>query len=143
MAPAGRPEIGHPINVRLGDELLTAVDAKAHRLGQSRAGLIRTILADYLLTNATIRVNHNGGFMADLIADDPEDTWLTRKQVANRQKMPEATLAQWASGPERRGPKFAKFGKHVRYRLDHVIAWENAQFSDNDDQADSAPDMTD
>jgi predicted DNA binding CopG/RHH family protein len=46
MAPAGRPEIGQPINVRLGDGLLAAVDAKASRLGVSRAELIRTLLED-------------------------------------------------------------------------------------------------
>ena len=50
MSPAGRPEIGQPINVRLGDELLAAVDAKAQRLGTSRADMIRMILADQLLT---------------------------------------------------------------------------------------------
>jgi hypothetical protein len=76
------------------------------------------------LKNASYRVNHNGGFMA-------EDQWLTRKQVAAREQMAEATLAQWGSGRERRGPKFAKFGRHVRYRLSDVIAWENAQFSDD------------
>jgi hypothetical protein len=70
-------------------------------------------------------------FMADLIADSPENRWLTRKQLSNREQVPEATLAQWASGSERRGPKFAKFGRHVRYRLSDVIAWENAQFSDD------------
>jgi hypothetical protein len=42
------PEIGQPINVRLGDELLAAVDAKAHRLGYSRAEVIRLILSDAL-----------------------------------------------------------------------------------------------
>jgi hypothetical protein len=45
---AGRPEVGTPINVRLGDELLAAVDAKANRLGVSRAELIRMLLADSL-----------------------------------------------------------------------------------------------
>jgi hypothetical protein len=46
MSPAGRPEIGKPINVRLGDELLAAIDAKANRLGYSRAEVIRMLLAD-------------------------------------------------------------------------------------------------
>jgi predicted DNA binding CopG/RHH family protein len=50
MSPAGRPEIGQPINVRLGDELLVAVDAKAERLGISRAEMIRTILDDYFVS---------------------------------------------------------------------------------------------
>lgn len=50
MSPAGRPEIGQPINVRLGDELLAAVNAKADAIGISRAEMIRMILADNLLT---------------------------------------------------------------------------------------------
>lgn len=49
MSPAGRPEIGQPINVRLGDELLAAVDARADQLGMTRAELIRMLLADQLL----------------------------------------------------------------------------------------------
>ena len=53
MSPAGRPEIGQPINIRLGDELLAAVDAKAHRLGISRVELIRTLLADRLADEMT------------------------------------------------------------------------------------------
>lgn len=48
MSPAGRPEIGQPINVRLGDKLLEAVDAKAKRLGESRAEVIRMLLTDSL-----------------------------------------------------------------------------------------------
>lgn len=48
MSPAGRPEIGQPINVRLGNELLAAIDAKANRLGMSRAELIRMLLEDRL-----------------------------------------------------------------------------------------------
>lgn len=48
MSPAGRPEIGQPINIRLGDDLLAAVDAKARSIGISRAEVIRTILADNL-----------------------------------------------------------------------------------------------
>jgi predicted DNA binding CopG/RHH family protein len=47
MTPAGRPEIGQPINIRLGDALLAAVDAKAARQGFSRAETIRLILDDY------------------------------------------------------------------------------------------------
>ena len=62
-----------------------------------------------------------------------QDEWLTRQEVADRTKVPIATLAQWGSGEDRKGPKFAKFGRHVRYRLADVIAWENAQFGDQAD----------
>jgi hypothetical protein len=55
-----------------------------------------------------------------------ENTWLTRQELAKREKLPPATLAQW--GSQGKGPKYAKFGRHVRYRLSDVIAWENAQF---------------
>jgi hypothetical protein len=59
-----------------------------------------------------------------------EDTWLTRQEVADREKLPPATLAQW--GSQGKGPRYAKFGRHVRYRLSDVIAWENAQFGGDD-----------
>jgi hypothetical protein len=36
------------------------------------------------------------------------------------------TAAEWAS--KGTGPRYAKFGKHVRYRLSDVIDWEGRQF---------------
>ena len=54
-----------------------------------------------------------------------EDYWLTRLEVAERLRVPEKTLAQWAC--QGKGPKYAKFGRHCRYRLSDLIAWENAQ----------------
>ena len=51
-----------------------------------------------------------------------EDYWLTRVEVSERLRVPEKTLAQWAS--QRKGPKYARFGRHCRYRLSDVIAWE-------------------
>lgn len=44
MSPAGRPEIGDPINVRLGD-LLPQVDKLAAAYGWSRAVTIRHLIA--------------------------------------------------------------------------------------------------
>lgn len=44
MTPVGRPEIGQPINVRLGDGLLTRVDAYAATYEISRAEAIRRML---------------------------------------------------------------------------------------------------
>jgi hypothetical protein len=52
---------------------------------------------------------------------------LQRPDLSKRWKVPEATLSQWAS--QKRGPKYARFGRHVRYRLSDVIDWENAQLS--------------
>lgn len=41
----GRPEVGTPINIRLGDELLPRVDAEAALRGQTRAATIRGLVA--------------------------------------------------------------------------------------------------
>jgi hypothetical protein len=42
------------------------------------------------------------------------------------QRLPVGTLADWAS--KGTGPPYATFGKHVRYRLADLIAWESTQF---------------
>jgi hypothetical protein len=60
----------------------------------------------------------------DFEANPP--VWLTRRELSDREKIPVATLAQWACTGQ--GPKYARFGRHVRYRLSDVIAWENEQF---------------
>ncbi len=44
MSPAGRPEIGQPINVRLGDKLLATLDAYAAREAISRAEALRGVV---------------------------------------------------------------------------------------------------
>lgn len=59
-----------------------------------------------------------------------QETWLTRQELAERWKMPPATLAQWAS--QGRGPAYATFGRHVRYALSEVIAFEHAHTAARD-----------
>lgn len=44
MSPVGRPEVGQAINVRLGDVLLSHVDAYAYRVGIKRAQAVRRLL---------------------------------------------------------------------------------------------------
>lgn len=56
------------------------------------------------------------------------EQWLTRDEVAERLKIPVSTIKYWAS--QRKGPRFARFGNHCRYRLSDVIAWEDAQFGE-------------
>lgn len=51
--------------------------------------------------------------------------WLTRDELVARIRVPKSTAETWARLGK--GPQFAKFGRHVRYRLSDVIAWENAQ----------------
>lgn len=54
------------------------------------------------------------------------ETWLTRQELADRWKMPPATLAQWAS--QGRGPVYVKLGgRQVRYALSDVLAYEQSQ----------------
>lgn len=50
------------------------------------------------------------------------NVWLTREQVAGRLRIPPKTLAEWAS--KRIGPRYARFGRHVRYLLRDVLEWE-------------------
>ncbi|WP_030515495.1 AlpA family transcriptional regulator [Nocardia sp. NRRL WC-3656] len=61
------------------------------------------------------------------------DYWLTREEVAERLKLPVSTLAQWAY--HGRGPRFARMGKHARYQLADLIAWEQTQFAGGSDAA--------
>lgn len=58
------------------------------------------------------------------------EIWLTRQELAQRWKMPPATLAQWAS--QGRGPDYAVFGRHVRYALSVVAAFEASQTAARD-----------
>lgn len=44
MTPAGRPEIGTPVNVRLGADLLAQVDQYAAAESVSRAEAIRQLV---------------------------------------------------------------------------------------------------
>jgi predicted DNA-binding transcriptional regulator AlpA len=59
--------------------------------------------------------------------DDNSDRWLTRRELADRYGLPVKTPAEWAS--KGTGPRYAKFGRHVRYRLSDVIDWEKDQFA--------------
>lgn len=56
--------------------------------------------------------------------------WLSRAELADRLGIPPSTLARWASRRPRYGPDYALFGRHARYRLDRVIAWETQQLND-------------
>ncbi|WP_138843656.1 helix-turn-helix transcriptional regulator [Rhodococcus pyridinivorans] len=53
------------------------------------------------------------------------DRFLSRQEVADRYGIPARTLDQWASLGK--GPRFIKIGRYARYRLEDVVAWENAQ----------------
>jgi predicted DNA-binding transcriptional regulator AlpA len=54
-----------------------------------------------------------------------DNIWLSRPELSKRINVAPQTLAQWAV--QRRGPRYAKFGRHVRYSLADIVAWEAAQ----------------
>lgn len=56
MSPAGRPEVGKPINVRLPDDLLADLDSYAARRDESRAEVIRRAVKQYLWDDEMARV---------------------------------------------------------------------------------------
>lgn len=61
--------------------------------------------------------------------ENPMDRWISRQELADRYGLPVKTPAEWAC--KGTGPRYAKIGKYVRYRLGDVIDWEQAQFSDH------------
>jgi len=56
------------------------------------------------------------------------DKHLSPKDLAEREDVPLATVYVWNSRGE--GPRYLRIGKHVRYRLADVIAWENTRYDD-------------
>jgi predicted DNA-binding transcriptional regulator AlpA len=60
--------------------------------------------------------------------ENADDRWLTRQELADRYGLPVKTPAEWAS--KGTGPRYAKFGRHVRYLLSDVMDWERKQFAE-------------
>jgi hypothetical protein len=60
------------------------------------------------------------------VMDKQESIWLSRMELAQRLGVPVKTPAEWAT--KGTGPRYARFGKHVRYQLVDVVAWEKSQF---------------
>jgi hypothetical protein len=62
------------------------------------------------------------------MTNTPDKTWLTRTEFAERIGVPAKTTAEWAT--KGTGPRYARFGRHVGYRLSDVIARENERLSE-------------
>ena len=60
------------------------------------------------------------------MAESTENTWLSRQELADRYGVPVKTPAEWAC--KGTGPRYAKFGRYVRYRFSDVIDWERQQY---------------
>lgn len=52
---------------------------------------------------------------------------LTIKALAEREGVPVATVYRWNTRGD--GPRYLKIGKHVRYRLSDVEAWERTRLA--------------
>ena len=62
------------------------------------------------------------------MSNNIHERWLSRGELADRLGLPVKTLARWAS--KGTGPLYARMGRHVRYRLSDVLAWEAARVED-------------
>ncbi|WP_228539374.1 helix-turn-helix domain-containing protein [Nocardia sp. XZ_19_385] len=56
------------------------------------------------------------------------EQWLSTDEVSMRLKIPKKTLAAWAG--RSRGPRFARMGRHRRYREADLEAWERQRLAD-------------
>lgn len=61
--------------------------------------------------------------------DNAEERWITRQELADRYGLPVKTPAEWAT--KGTGPRYAKIGRHVRYRMSDVMSWERAQLTED------------
>ncbi len=52
---------------------------------------------------------------------------LTPKDLSERYEVPIGTVYDWNS--EGTGPRYLKIGKHVRYVMADVIAWERTRYA--------------
>lgn len=100
VTPAGRPEIGQPINIRLGDELLAQVDKMALAYGWSRAMAIRHLVAMGIDAERKARVP--GGNPAGSGPNPPSDDDGVRRIEAVQTAVVSAinTLGEILVGPE-------------------------------------------
>lgn len=56
-----------------------------------------------------------------------EEKHLTPEALAERLGVPLRTVYAWNSTGV--GPRYLRIGRHVRYRLADVIAWENERYA--------------
>lgn len=57
------------------------------------------------------------------------ESHLTVEDLARREGVPVQTVYYWNKTGD--GPKYLRIGRHVRYRVTDVIAWEDARLVDS------------
>lgn len=60
-----------------------------------------------------------------------EEEWVSPKELAEAWGVPEKTLSQWRY--LRKGPRYFKLGRHIRYRQSDVDAWLVTQEGPNNE----------
>lgn len=55
----------------------------------------------------------------------PQERHLSPQELAERYGLPVQTLYGWRV--KHKGPRAMRIGKHVRYRIEDVLAWEESQ----------------
>jgi predicted DNA-binding transcriptional regulator AlpA len=58
---------------------------------------------------------------------------LDPESLAARTGVPLKTVYDWNS--KKTGPRYMRLGRHVRYKLADVIAWENSRYADGPEAA--------
>ena len=66
------------------------------------------------------------------MSNEKQKEILTPTDIAERYEIPKQTVAVWRS--KGLGPRYFKAGRHVRYRLADVLAWEESSLSGGGDQ---------
>lgn len=56
-----------------------------------------------------------------------DNEWLGIEDLAKELGVPVRTIYSWRTGKNKRGPRAATFGKHLRFRRADVDAWIEAQ----------------
>lgn len=69
-------------------------------------------------------MQEHSGISAE-VAKEATAVHMGGRDLSNRLQVPEQTLAVWRM--KGYGPAFFKVGRHVRYRLSDVLAWEQEQ----------------
>lgn len=70
--------------------------------------------------------------------DDPKSQkHLSPEGLAEREAVPLDTVYQW--NRLRSGPRYMRIGRHVRYRLADVVAWEESRVVPDSGRAAGAP----
>lgn len=64
----------------------------------------------------------------DQDTDQAKPQHLGPGDLAEREGVPLVTVYRWNRLGT--GPRYMRIGRHVRYRLADVIAWEDAQYTD-------------